>query len=152
MVWTLRTTSWTGPAELDRPRRVLTERAAEWAVDRLAALQGTTASLARDCGGSWSTMWAAVERVGRPEGDGPANSQWQPPTTERPRSNFLGLEADQAPGNDAVSERLQSFAPAETSQPDSVLFEAASGQPLNSWATIAMVALWRRRRSATATM
>lgn len=61
--------TWTEQADLAGPRRVLTDRAAEWAVDRLEALEGTTASLARDFGVSWSTVWAAVDRVGRPRID-----------------------------------------------------------------------------------
>jgi transposase len=63
--------TWTEHAELAAPRRVLTDRAAAWAVDRLQALEGTTASIARDFGVSWSTVWAAVERVGRPRIDDP---------------------------------------------------------------------------------
>lgn len=61
--------TWTEHAELAAPRRVLTERAAEWAADRLEALEGTTASIARGFGVSWSTVWAAAERVGRPRID-----------------------------------------------------------------------------------
>src|SRR3954454_8351814 len=56
--------SWTESAELAAPRRVLTTRAERWATDRLAALEGSTASIARGFGVSWSTVWAAVERVG----------------------------------------------------------------------------------------
>ena len=61
--------TWTEHAQLAAPRRVLTDRAAEWAVDRLQVLEGTTASIARDFGVSRSTVWAAVERVGRPRVD-----------------------------------------------------------------------------------
>ena len=58
------TRTWTerGPAE---PRRVLTTRAETWATDRVAAVEGTPASIARAFGVSWSTVWSAVERVGR---------------------------------------------------------------------------------------
>ena len=37
-------------AELADPRRVLTNRAAEWATDRVAAIEGTPASIARNFG------------------------------------------------------------------------------------------------------
>ena len=63
--------TWTEQAELAGARRVLSDRAAQWAVDRLAALEGTTASIARSFGVSWWTVWAAVERVGRPRVDDP---------------------------------------------------------------------------------
>jgi len=65
------TRTWTerGPAE---PRRVLTTRAEEWATDRVAAVEGTPASIARTFGVSWSTVWSAVGRVGRTRvGDAP---------------------------------------------------------------------------------
>lgn len=58
--------TWTEQAGLAGPRRVLTERAATWAADRVAARGGTPASLARDFGASWAAVWHAVERVGRP--------------------------------------------------------------------------------------
>jgi len=59
------TRSWTGQASLAQPRRVLTGRAAAWAVDRLAAVEGSVASLARRLGVGWRTVWAAVaERAG----------------------------------------------------------------------------------------
>jgi len=53
-------------------RRVLTERAAHWACDQLASLEGTTASVARRLGVSWSTVWAAVLEHARPLIDDPA--------------------------------------------------------------------------------
>jgi transposase len=57
--------TWTEAAELAEPRRVLTTRAAEWATDQVAAIQATPASLARDFAVAWSTVWSAIERVGR---------------------------------------------------------------------------------------
>lgn len=57
--------TWTEQAELAAPRRVLTNRAAAWACDRVAAVEGTPASIAKSFGVSWSTVWTAVERVGR---------------------------------------------------------------------------------------
>lgn len=39
--------TWTEQSTLAGPRRVLTERAASWATERLAAVERTTASLAR---------------------------------------------------------------------------------------------------------
>jgi transposase len=57
--------TWTERAALAEPRRVLTARAEQWATNRVAALEGTPASIARDFGVSWSTVWAAVARRGR---------------------------------------------------------------------------------------
>ncbi len=59
------TRTWTEQAALAAPRRVLTARAEAWACDRVAAIEGTPASIARGFGVSWSTVWAAVGRVGR---------------------------------------------------------------------------------------
>ena len=44
---------------------MLTGRAERWATDRVAAIEGTPASIARGFGVSWSTVWAAVQRIGR---------------------------------------------------------------------------------------
>ena len=52
--------SWTEQSELAGPRRVLTRRAARWAVDRLAAVEGSVASAARRLGVSWRTVQSAV--------------------------------------------------------------------------------------------
>ena len=57
--------TWTEQTALAAPRRVLTSRAEAWACDRVAAIEGTPASIARGFGVSWSTVWTAVERVGR---------------------------------------------------------------------------------------
>ena len=43
---------------------MLTTRAAEWATDRVTAIEGTPASIARNFGVSWSTLWSAVEGIG----------------------------------------------------------------------------------------
>ena len=51
--------------DLVRPRAVLTERAGVWATDRVAALEATPASLARELGVTWSTAWRQIERHGR---------------------------------------------------------------------------------------
>jgi len=59
------TKTWTEQSELALARRVLTTRACAWATDRVSALEGTPASIARGFGVSWSTVWNAVERVGR---------------------------------------------------------------------------------------
>lgn len=56
--------TWTERSELAEPRRVLTARAEAWATNRVAALEGTPASIARDFGVAWSTVWAAVARTG----------------------------------------------------------------------------------------
>ncbi len=54
--------TWTERCPLAEPRRVLTTRAAEWATDRIAAIEGTVASIARGFGVSWPTVWTATER------------------------------------------------------------------------------------------
>ena len=64
--------TWTEPCELAEPRRVLTGRAVVWAADRIAAVEGTVASIARGFGVSWPTVWTAVERVGSARVDDPA--------------------------------------------------------------------------------
>lgn len=66
------TKTWTETAELAEPRRVLTTRAALWATNRVAALEGTPASVARSFGVAWSTVWAAVVRHGTARVDDPA--------------------------------------------------------------------------------
>ncbi len=63
--------TWTEQAGLAAPRRVLTARAEAWACDRVAAIEGTPASIARGFGVSWSTVWAAVGRAGRERVDDP---------------------------------------------------------------------------------
>ena len=50
--------SWTERSGLAGPRRVLTERAVGWAVGRLASVEGSVASLARQLGVAWHTMWS----------------------------------------------------------------------------------------------
>ncbi|WP_420433461.1 ISL3 family transposase [Candidatus Poriferisocius sp.] len=59
--------SWTERSGLAGPRRVLTERAVGWAVGRLASVEGSVASLARQLGVAWHTMWshlaASAERA-----------------------------------------------------------------------------------------
>ena len=52
--------SWTERAALVEPRQVLTRRAVRWAVDRLTAVEGSVASLARQLGVGWATVWAQV--------------------------------------------------------------------------------------------
>ncbi len=52
--------TWTERSELAGPRRVLTSGAVRWAADRLAAVEGSVASLARQLGVAWHTMWAQL--------------------------------------------------------------------------------------------
>lgn len=59
------TKTWTEACELAGPRRVLTDRAVSWATDRIEAIEGTVASIARGFGVSWPTVWSAVERAGQ---------------------------------------------------------------------------------------
>lgn len=56
--------TWTEAHPLAEPRRVLTRRAARWACERVAAVEATPASIARMFALSWSTVWAAVTRLG----------------------------------------------------------------------------------------
>ena len=56
--------TWTEQASLAAPRQVITARAQRWAVDQLAAVEATVASLARRLRVTWSTVWAAVVRIG----------------------------------------------------------------------------------------
>ncbi|MEO6157131.1 MAG: ISL3 family transposase [Ilumatobacteraceae bacterium] len=46
------------------PRHSLTERAVGWATGRVGQIEATPASLARELGVTWSTVWAAVCRHG----------------------------------------------------------------------------------------
>ena len=64
--------TWTEQSDLAGRRRVLTNRAEAWAANRVAAVEGTPASIARGFGVSWSTVWAAVERVGAARVSDPA--------------------------------------------------------------------------------
>lgn len=66
------TRTWTEQSSLVAPRHVLTSRAQEWAADRVAQIEGTPASIAAQFGVSWSTVWSAVERIGRERVDDPA--------------------------------------------------------------------------------
>lgn len=63
--------TWTEQASLAAPRQVLTTRAQRWACERVEAVEATPASLARGFGVSWSTVWGAVERLGRERVDDP---------------------------------------------------------------------------------
>lgn len=63
--------TWTEQSLLAERRRVLTARAGVWATDRISAIEGTPASIARGFGVSWSTVWATVERIGRARVDDP---------------------------------------------------------------------------------
>ena len=67
--------SWTERSGLAGPRLVLTSGAVRWAADRLAAVEGSVASLARQLGVAWHTMWAqlasAAERAAAGDRVGP---------------------------------------------------------------------------------
>jgi transposase len=54
--------TWTEQATWAAPRRSLSVAAQRWATDRVQAVEGTPASIARQFGVTWSTVWAAVER------------------------------------------------------------------------------------------
>lgn len=63
--------TWTELADLAEPRRVLTRRAAVWAAGRVAAVEGTPASIARGFAVAWATVWTAVARIGQVAVDDP---------------------------------------------------------------------------------
>jgi transposase len=100
--------TWTERAELADPRRVLTTRAAEWATDRVAAIDGTPASIARNFGLSWSTVWSAIERIGTsrvqtPAEMGPAtmvgfDETVMSPASRRRRRRFVTVVVDVGSG------------------------------------------------------
>jgi hypothetical protein len=100
--------TWTEHAELAEPRRVLTTRAAEWATDRVEAIEGTPASIARGFGLSWSTVWSAVERIGgervqTPAEVGPAemvgfDETVMSPASRRRRRRFVTAVVDVGSG------------------------------------------------------
>lgn len=102
------TRTWTEESDLAPPRRVLTGRACEWATDRVSAVEGTPASIARNFGVSWSTVWRAVERVGRSRVDDPDRVGATPmvgfdetvmqPAHRRRRRRFVTAVVDVATG------------------------------------------------------
>jgi transposase len=102
------TKTWTEQAELAEPRRMLTSRAERWATNRIAALEGTPASIARDFGVSWSTVWAAVVRHGAarvedPERVGPTtmvgfDETVMQPARRRRRRRFVTAVVDVGTG------------------------------------------------------
>jgi len=102
------TNTWTEASELADPRRVLTSRAAEWATDRVEAIEGTPASIARGFGVAWSTVWSAVERVGTqrvddPDRVGPAamvgfDETVMSPASRRRRRRFVTAVVDVSTG------------------------------------------------------
>ena len=100
--------TWTEMSSLARPRHVLTGRAEEWAADRIAQVEGTPASIAELFGVSWSTVWAAVERIGRLRVDDPArvgpvamvgfDETVMQPAHRRRRRRFITAVVDVATG------------------------------------------------------
>jgi transposase len=53
------------------PGAVLTVRAKQWALARVASVEMSVAAIARAFGVSWSTVWAAVVEQGKPLVDAP---------------------------------------------------------------------------------
>ena len=102
------TNTWTEASELADPRRVLTTRAAEWATDRVQAIEGTPTSIARGFGVAWSTVWSAVERLGTQRVDdsarvGPASmvgfdETVMSPASRRRRRRFVTAVVDVGTG------------------------------------------------------
>jgi transposase len=87
---------------------VLTTRAAQWATDRVEAIEGTSASIARGLAVSWSTVWSAVERIGdhrlqTPAEIGPAkmvgfDETVMSPASRRRRRRFVTAVVDVGSG------------------------------------------------------
>ncbi len=100
--------TWTERSDLAAPRRVLSARAETWATNRVAALEGTPASIARGFGVSWSTVWAAISRVGAARVDDPArvgpvemvgfDETVMQPAHRRRRRRFITAVVDVATG------------------------------------------------------
>ena len=69
--WTVQPTR--GPRSPRSQHRAgpITHRAVSWATDRICAIEGTVASIARGFGVSWPTVWSAVELAGNERVDGP---------------------------------------------------------------------------------
>ena len=63
--------TWTQECELAGPRRVPARRAAQWAVGRLAAVEGTVASAARRLGVAAATVWSWVGDAAQQVADDP---------------------------------------------------------------------------------
>ena len=63
--------TWTEQTTLAGPRRSLTDAAVLWATNRVEAIEGTPASIARQFGVSWSTVWNAVARIAQARVDDP---------------------------------------------------------------------------------
>ncbi|MDQ6798360.1 MAG: ISL3 family transposase [Actinomycetota bacterium] len=127
------TNTWTEASELADPRRVLTSRAAEWATDRVEAIEGTPTSIARGFGVAWSTVWSAVERVGTGRVDDPARV--------RPAS-MVGF--DETVMSPASRRRRRRFVTAVVDVGSGQLldvFEGRDAKDLRAWMT-AMPASW----------
>jgi len=100
--------TWTEQAGLAAPRAVLTARAVAWATDRVEAIEGTPASIARGFGVSWSTVWACVSRVGAERVDDAArvgatemvgfDETVMQPAARRRRRRFVTAVVDVATG------------------------------------------------------
>ena len=57
-------TTWTEQRpEFVLPRHSLTERVGRWAADRVARIEATPTSLARQLGVTWPTVWAAIGQL-----------------------------------------------------------------------------------------
>ena len=60
-----RVPTWTEQASLAEPRRVLTARAARWAIDQVTAVEATPASIARRFGEGLHTGSKAADYLGQ---------------------------------------------------------------------------------------
>ncbi len=55
--------TWIDQSAPAEPRRA-EHPGCQWRVTRVAGLEGTPSSIARDFGVAWSMLWSAVERIG----------------------------------------------------------------------------------------
>lgn len=100
--------TWTEQASWSAPRQSLSEAAQRWATDRVQAVEGTPASIARQFGVSWSTVWAAVKRTALARVDdarrvGPVamvgfDETVMSPASRRRRRRFITAVVDVASG------------------------------------------------------
>jgi transposase len=100
--------TWTEQAAWAAPRRSLSVAAQRWATDRIEAVEATPASIARQFGVTWSTVWAAVERtaLGRVDDAGRVgpvamvgfDETVMQPASRRRRRRFITAVVDVATG------------------------------------------------------
>ncbi len=106
------------------PRHSLTERVGRWATERVAAIEATPASLARQLGVTWPTVWAAVVRHGQARVD----------SLERSSSGQVGF--DETVMSPAKRHRRRRFITAAVDVIDGRIidvFEGRNATDLQAW-------------------